>query len=140
VTAATGTWIAKADNDLDAVRRALIADPGTNNEVAAYHLQQAVEKLLKALLVHEGVAYPRGSAGHDLQVCADRLPIDHPLFAAAQALAPLTPWAIAYRYPDDDPMTASPVPSVAEIETALGAVRAFRSALTVLVGQEPTRA
>lgn len=119
-------WIDKADSDLDAVRRALIPDPDTNNEAAAYHLQQAAEKLLKALLVHEGLQYPRGSGGHDLQMAADRLPPEHPLFADAQALAPLTPWATAYRYPSDDPMTATPLPTVAEIEQALEAVRGFR--------------
>lgn len=134
MTASPESWLEKADNDLDAVRRALIADPDINTEAAAYHLQQAAEKVLKAALVHAGVAYPRGSAGHDLQIAADRLPAGHPLVHAAQALAPLTPWATAYRYPNDDPMTATPLPTLAEIEAALAQVRDFRRRLRDWLG------
>lgn len=130
-------WLAKADNDLDSVRRAMIADPATNNEAAAYHLQQAPEKLLKAALVHDGTAYPRGSGGHDLQVSANRLSPGHPLFTAAQALAPYTPWATAYRYPEDDPWTATPVPTDAEIEAARRTVTDFRDRLVVLITTTP---
>lgn len=137
MTASVRGWIEKADSDLDAVRRALIPDPDTNSEAAAYHLQQAAEKLLKALLVHEGLQYPRGSGGHDLQVAADRLPLDHPLFAEAQALTPLTPWATAYRYPSDDPLTATPLPTVAEIEEALERVKWFRIKMIALVADVP---
>jgi hypothetical protein len=42
-------WIVSADTDLDASRRCL-ADP-PNVDVAAYHCQQAAEKLIKAVLV-----------------------------------------------------------------------------------------
>lgn len=130
-------WLAKADNDLDSVRRAMNPDPDTNNESAAYHLQQAAEKLLKVALGHEGIPYPRGSAGHDLQVGADRLPSGHPLLPAAQALAPYTPWATAYRYPDDDPATAVPVPTDEQIETARRIVTDFRDKLDAILGAAP---
>lgn len=131
------SWLAKADNDLDLVRRAMIADPTTNNEAAAYHLQQAAEKLLKAALVHAGLPYPRGSAGHDLKVSASRLPPEHPLYNEAHAMAPYTPWATAYRYPDDDPATATPVPSDDEIEAAREVVTAFRERLLDLLRSTP---
>lgn len=137
MTATGHDWVDKADGDLDAARRAMIADPETNMEMAAYHLQQAAEKLLKALLVHEDRPYPRGSAGHDLQVIADRLPPDHPLFSTAQALAPLTPWATAYRYPSDDPMTATPLPTMRAIEGALGAISVFRRDLLHWLERSP---
>ena len=42
-------WVASADIDLDAARRCL-ADP-PNVAAAAYHCQQAAEKLIKAVLV-----------------------------------------------------------------------------------------
>ena len=58
-------WIASADSDLDAVRRCLAEPP--NLSAAAYHPQQAVEKLIKAVLVALGIAYPRGRSGHDLR-------------------------------------------------------------------------
>lgn len=50
-------WVTSADVDLDAVRRCL-ADP-PNVTVAAYHCQQAAEKLIKAVLVAYGDCRPR---------------------------------------------------------------------------------
>ena len=46
-----------ADADIDAVRRSLRPDPTPNLPIAAYHCQQAVEKLIKALLVHLALPY-----------------------------------------------------------------------------------
>jgi hypothetical protein len=43
----------------------------------------------------------------------------------ALALAPLTPWATAYRYPSDDPATAPAVPSDSDIEKWLEKIERF---------------
>lgn len=53
-------WLEKGKGDLDMVRRSLIPMPEQNLEAAAYHLQQAAEKAMKALLAHLGIPYPRG--------------------------------------------------------------------------------
>lgn len=110
-------WLEKARDDLDVVRRTLIPMPDVNLKAAAYHLQQAAEKSLKALHVHLGIAYPRGAGrGHDLNVLAAGIPAGHLLHAEALGLAPLTPWATAYRYPADDPALEPPPPTLTEIE------------------------
>jgi HEPN domain-containing protein len=61
-------WIASADADVDAAQRCLAAPP--NVAAAAYHCQQAAEKLIKAVLVGLRIAYPRGRSGHDLRLAA----------------------------------------------------------------------
>lgn len=72
------SWLEAADADIDAVRRSLRPDPTPNLPIAAYHCQQAVEKLIKALLVHLSLPYLRGSGGHDLRRLIAQLPSTHP--------------------------------------------------------------
>ena len=61
--------IGKADGDLIAAKNVL-AHPDSYPETIAFHLQQAMEKLLKALLVHSGLDVPRT---HDLNYLIDIL-------------------------------------------------------------------
>ena len=49
-------WLRKAVNDQRAARAALDQDPPIT-DVAAFHCQQAAEKLLKAYLVWRGQAF-----------------------------------------------------------------------------------
>jgi HEPN domain-containing protein len=120
------SWLEKAKGDLDVVRRSLMLLPDKNLEAAAYHCQQAAEKSIKALLVHLNIAYPRGGGrGHDLGLAASMTPTSHGLYLEALALAPLTPWATAYRYPSDDPATAPAVPSDSDIEKWLEKIERF---------------
>lgn len=138
MTASAKDRIEKADADLDGVRRSLLPDPDINEEVAAYHIQQAAEELLKAALVHVGIAYPRGSGGHDLQLCANRLPTNFPLLSQARDLVPFSPWGTAFRYPDDDPATIAPLPKKAELEFAQVKTERFRDELVALIGSTTT--
>ena len=69
-------------------------DPQT--DAAGFHLQQAVEKSLKAWLVAQGIAYPRT---HDLSLLLGLLE-DHdqyiePIF---WSLLELNPFAVQFRY------------------------------------------
>lgn len=122
-------WIEIADKDLDAIRRALTPDPHTNNEVAAYHCQQAAEKLIKAVLVYEQIPYPRGSGGHDLARNVRELPDSHPLAGSAAALVGMTPWATAFRYPVDDPLVQEPIPDVPMLSASMERLIEFRDAV-----------
>ncbi len=117
-------WIEKARQEIRSARRLLIDPPEL--EDAAYHTHQAVEKAAKAVLIASGVRYPRGKgAGHDLAILADLIPGSNPLRDQAQLLADLTPWATAFRYPADDPLTAQPPPSKSEVEGRLHSVEVF---------------
>ena len=123
-------WIEKAKNDMDVVARSLIPNPNQNLEAAAYHCQQAAEKAIKALLVLLGIAVPRGAGkGHDLRAISAAIPSTHALRDSASALAPLTPWATAFRNPPDDPASAPTAPSAIEIQSYLELLFAFVNAV-----------
>ena len=103
-------WLAVVERDLKAARNCLFG-PEPTEEAAAYHCQQAAEKLVKAVLVSEGVNAPYS---HDIRVLVGLLP-KYPLAALLLPLARFTPYATAYRYPVDDPFGAPPSPSVEEV-------------------------
>jgi HEPN domain-containing protein len=80
---------------------------------SAYHVQQAAEKLIKALLVLAGEPFRRT---HDLDDLASRLLPVYPRFARqADAVRHLSVWGIAYRYPglEDAP---EPLPEIEELQ------------------------
>ena len=80
-----------AERDLSAAERMLESSPIL--EVAAYHLQQAAEKSVKAALISLGVPYPRGgSKGHDISILAELIPAESTLRSKAMELSSLTPW------------------------------------------------
>ena len=65
----------------------------------------------------EGIQYPRGrGAGPDPDALTRLIPIANPFHEQARPLAGLTPWATAFRYPTDDPLTAEPLPTKADLE------------------------
>jgi HEPN domain-containing protein len=74
----------------------LISDLSAPDEVIGFHVQQAVEKMLKAVLSARGVHYRRT---HDLVELLDLLPahgISYP--GEIDEVRRLTPFAVAYRY------------------------------------------
>src|SRR5690348_5916454 len=89
-------WLAKARNDQRAAE-ALAEQRPPITDVAAFHCQQAVEKLLKAYLYSRGVDFERT---HDLRalalLCADH---DSTFDSILNEVAALTPFAVRFRYP-----------------------------------------
>jgi HEPN domain-containing protein len=86
-------YLDDVDLELDAARR-LVADPP--NRFAAFHLQQASEKLVKAVRLSRGL---RVTADHNLEALVDELPHDDPWRAKLRVLEPLSTYATTYRYP-----------------------------------------
>jgi hypothetical protein len=87
--------LAKAAQD-EYVLDLLLNDPDAPPEVYGFHAQQAAEKLLKAILSHSGIEYPRT---HQLAALID-LATDNriPLPAAFEELRYLSPYAVEFRY------------------------------------------
>lgn len=86
-------YLDDVDLELDAARR-LIADPP--NRFAAFHLEQAAEKLVKAVRLGRGL---RVTADHHIEALVDELPADDPWRAKLRVLEPLSAYATTYRYP-----------------------------------------
>ena len=99
-----GAYLQASREDLAAARRLLPNLP----RPAAYHLQQAAQKLAKAVLVEAGIVpVPRS---HDVGYLAGLLPAGHALAAALAGLADLTEFNIAARYPVGEDLVPPPAP------------------------------
>jgi HEPN domain-containing protein len=116
----------KAENDRRAASRGL--DYDLPLDTICFHIQQTAEKLLKALLVWQGVDYP---FTHDLR---DLLDVAAPLFPGLrefyETLPDYTDFAVAMRYDD------SLYPSRDETLAAFEAVERFRAAVHALLPPE----
>lgn len=89
-------WIEKADHDRIVARAAMEQAPPIT-DVAAFHCQQTVEKLLKAYLVHRGVSFEKN---HDLVELLALCGQHDPRFVELRTrVEPLTPYAVRFRYP-----------------------------------------
>lgn len=87
----------KAAGDEKALRR-LIDDDDIPDDVLGFHAQQAVEKILKAVLAANGLGYERT---HNIAYLLNQLDsgnIPRPTFT--EQLPELTPWAAEFRYAD----------------------------------------
>lgn len=89
--------------DIEAARRLTEGVP----RASAFHLQQAAEKLVKALLSAEGIHV--GTA-HDIGELVGRLPDGHEWKADLAELDYLSRFATAYRYPSPSGRVAPPPP------------------------------
>lgn len=88
----TAGFLAIAREELEAAASLLPRHPSQ----AAFFVQQAAEKLLKAVLTAENLNFPKS---HQLGALAALLPGDHPWRADLAALDRLTAYATALRYP-----------------------------------------
>jgi HEPN domain-containing protein len=120
-------WLAIVEEDLDvAVAAARLSRRGAS----AYHVQQAAEKSVKALLVLAGEPFRRT---HDLDDLAARILRIYPQFARhAEEFRPLSIWGIAYRYPGLEDV-AEPLPAIEELERMINLVREFVAMVGCLI-------
>lgn len=68
-------WLAVVERDMKAIRNNLYG-PEPEPQMAAYHCQQAVEKLAKTLFVAAGAMPPKS---HDIDSLVAKLPSGHPM-------------------------------------------------------------
>jgi HEPN domain-containing protein len=87
------SYIALAKEDLDVAKKLT----GEHPRHAAFNIEQAAEKLLKAVLTVEGIRFP--TSHHQLGALAALLPEDHLWRADLMAFDNFTSYATAVRYP-----------------------------------------
>ena len=90
-----GEWLALVQADLDGAWSCAHGERPSLT-VAAYHLQQAAEKLIKAMLVAQDVDPPHT---HDLRKLVPLLTEASSRRFDCSELIPLTKYAYAFRYP-----------------------------------------
>lgn len=121
------SFLALAREDL-ALARAVL---GRFDRQAAFHLQQAAEKLAKAVLSAETIPFPRS---HDIGALAALLPADHRWRNDLNPLDRLTVFATVWRYPDPGgrllpaPPTSDLAASADELATLLDLIEPWARA------------
>ncbi|MCB9673451.1 MAG: HEPN domain-containing protein [Alphaproteobacteria bacterium] len=109
--------------DLDAAE--VLARVG--NQYAAYHVQQAVEKVLKALLLLRGI---EAGTEHRLDVLSDRLPEGDMWRDRLEPVLSYSAYATTFRYPTPGGRIVRPPPGagvlkdVAAVRDLVGQARA----------------
>ena len=111
-------WLAIAREDVHVARACLSLDPPARG-VAAYHCQQAAEKLVKGLPVVASTPFRKT---HDMDELTDLANLNYPecrdLLDAVRAL---TVWGFAYCYPGTEDIP-EPVPSEVELRRTVDLV------------------
>jgi len=108
-------WLTKADEDLAAAQRLL---PEVVNQ-AAFHVQQALEKTLKALMVAKRQQIRKT---HDISLLMSLVrPLWPSLIPQRFPIAELTEWYVASRYPGLDEVALT----VSDVTAALALVADF---------------
>jgi HEPN domain-containing protein len=95
--ASTAEWVEKAEGDWDVAQRAYRARKRPNYDAACFHVQQCVEKYLKARLNEAGIVINKTHNLSDL--LSDVLPAEPTWAAMRPVLMALTRYAVLYRYP-----------------------------------------
>jgi HEPN domain-containing protein len=108
-------WLAVATNDRQAVAACMAADPPLRG-IAAFHCQQAVEKLLKGFLTLAG---KRSRKTHSLSQLGAVASASFPEIAdLVSAVGDWSSWVAEFRYPGD----AHPEPGDDELNHALAII------------------
>mgnify|MGYP002780482588 CR=1 FL=1 len=115
-------WLRKADTDLHAAAHLLTEPvPGDDYFAAAFHAQQAAEKLLKALLIRHQVPFPKT---HDIERLLRLLAAVEPgLLQELTEAVNLTPYGVEFRYPLEEHV------SHADAHAAVGMARRVQEAV-----------
>jgi HEPN domain-containing protein len=115
-----GQWLEETRRDLLAAA-GCIAEKFVVPDRAAFHVQQASEKLAKAaLVVHE----IRPGRTHDICEIVDALPERFPLRVRFVALDRFSEYAVIFRYPGEH---RPAIPSVAEVETWIEEIEVLKA-------------
>lgn len=93
----TTEWVDKAEADFAAAMVLRKSRKRFSRDIVCFHLQQCVEKYLKARLVEAGIAFPRI---HDLEKLLNlALPVEPLWVTLRTAVVTLTAYAVEVRYP-----------------------------------------
>lgn len=94
-------WMQYAQSDLKLAHTG--TTPGVLYETLCFHLQQAVEKAIKAILISYQIPAPKA---HNIEFLVDLLPTTLLKPSVLKEAATLSEYAVMYRYPGEaDPVT-----------------------------------
>lgn len=130
---AVDDWLAVAQEDRRVAAACIEMDPPMRG-IAAFHCQQAVEKLLKGFLTLTG---KRGGKTHALERLSDAAAASFPEIAELAAAAKSwSNWAVDFRYPARRGRSKPP-PQADELRRALDVIDAFAARLRAANPEPP---
>jgi HEPN domain-containing protein len=91
-------WLKKADDDLRAATQLIRLTDDCPLEIVCFHVQQCIEKSIKAVLIHREIDFPKI---HDIGKILSLLPSDVLLPIDVVMAETLTVYATTMRYPGD---------------------------------------
>lgn len=121
-------WVTKAENDLKTAVHTLALGEECPTDVVCFHAQQCVEKYLKAVLVLEGIDFPKI---HDIGELVALLPQAVNLDTTVEEQRRLTEYATVTRYPGD----YEPI-SLVEAREAVEIAKQIRDKIRNLLSKE----
>ena len=124
------SWLKKAASDLKSARLLGLAEEAPL-DTALYHCQQTAEKSVKAYLVSRGVTPEKTHDVRKLTVQASSFEAGFNEFIDLAAI--ITPYAWAFRYPDD---LAETYPSPEEFEEAVQSAQIIFDFVLTLIPAE----
>ena len=91
-------WLKKAEEDLEAAR-VLVREQLSSYDSTGFFCQQAVEKLIKAVLVRHQIEFPKT---HDIAALLKlAVRVSNELADSLREATRLTPYGVEFRYPGD---------------------------------------
>jgi HEPN domain-containing protein len=114
-------WLYQVERDLMSARNCAHA-PEPTLDRSAFFIQQAAEKLVKAVLLGHGIE-PRWT--HDIGELARRVPGAYPGQRQLSGLHRFTDFVVAFRYPSEQGEEA--IPTVSEIDAWIAEVEALKA-------------
>jgi len=111
------SWLTKALRDFESARK-LASEPNPYLDTAIYHCQQTAEKAVKGWLTFQGIRFEKVHDVRDLIAQAAEMEPQFGDWLETGQL--LTPYATAFRYPDERLM-----PDRTEFEEALRRAKSF---------------
>jgi HEPN domain-containing protein len=125
-------WLRLAENDRRTAEICIVAEPPLVG-IAAFHCQQAAEKLLKGFLVQAGVVFGKT---HDLKRLSETVASAFPdLRDLVDATREWSVWSVAYRYPAGESL-AEPEPAATELQRAFAVIDDLTLHLRSLAGRQ----
>ena len=112
-------YLDEVAGELDAFGRLLVPPV---NRLAPYHLQQAAEKLIKAVRLARGL---QATVQHNLEILVDELEPRDPWKSRLATLEWLSVYATAYRYPSATSGFRKPPPDDAKLRECARAIEAM---------------
>jgi HEPN domain-containing protein len=99
-------WVLKAESDLKTAALLLRVRRDSPTDIVCFHVQQCVEKYLKAMLVLNAIEFPRT---HQISLLLALVPAQVRPVLTPQEQDRLTEYAVTTRYPGDyDPILPQP--------------------------------